>query len=78
MLTLTSLLAIFVFLKQLLQHRPTWLLTWLLVLDRVTDRCVRKVFYIKLAYCAGGSICDYSRVKNLTFMTTFWVRCFDD
>ena len=20
----------------------------------------------------------FSRVKNLTFMTTFWLRCFDD
>ena len=22
--------------------------------------------------------CHHSRVKNLTFMTTFWLRCFDD
>ena len=23
-------------------------------------------------------VIGYSRVKNLTFMTTFWLRCFDD
>ena len=33
---------------------------------------------VLISILEAGLFDKYSRVKNLTFMTTFWLRCFDD